>query len=316
MKHIFSKTKALLMVVCISLGLLSTSCITEDLDACRTYTLKLVVVNANGEEITESGYEGAAGTATIFVFDENYKYLTTVEMSEQEIVSHKEIVLDYPKSGKLHFVAWGNADSDKYVITKGQTMDDFLLQLNSQGDGLAVEQDLELFYGNKEVLTQNSELTKNEEIIIGPKTAKVFMRTEGLANYHDRLVREGLRSDSDEPFDCEFYLDKTLSQYNSQGTLQGDSVYYNPTGEWSDAQYSDWRSPDYYSIFAGEEMIAALNIDGVYFDSRNRDENNDPITVAETDEVVVVFVWGESGEYLGARVKVRPWGYIEDPMEW
>lgn len=287
---------------------MATGCVNENLEGCHTLTLK--VVNAKGDDITGSG---EAAAACIFVFDANYKYLQTIEMNEDEIVNRREIVVNYPKNSKLHFVAWGNAYTDDYVITKGQTIEEFQLQLASQG-GLATAQGQELYYGSREIATGLFTPLQDEEIVIAPKTASVYMWTQGLSNYHDKLKRDGLRSDDGAPFDCEFYLDKTLSKYNHAGTLEGDSVYYNPAGEWTDPAYSDWRTPDFYKIFAGENMSAALELDGQVFDTVLTDDEGNPISPKETEEVLVVFIWADDGSYLGTRVKVRPWSYLDDPI--
>lgn len=309
-KQNWHRFKGLLFFTLCFCSLLLSSCssFNEDLDACHRLTLK--AVNANGDDITGSGDVSAV---SLFVFDAAYNYLQTVEMSAQQIVNRQEIILDYPKNSTLHLIAWGNASTDRYVITKGLSMEEFALQLQSDG-GLAATQDNELFYGNKAVSTALFTLVKDEEIVIRPKTASVYMWTQGLSYYNDKLRREGLRSDGAEPFDCDFFLDKTLSAYNHEGVLQGDSVYYNPSGEWTDAAYSDWRTPESYKIFAGENMSAALALDGQVYDTVLTDDEGNPISVKETEEVLVVFVWGEDGTYLGARVTVRPWQYVDDPV--
>lgn len=317
MKHRFSKTKALLFgALCIGWGMCSTSCITEDLDACLTtpYTLTLKVLNGGEEEITGAG---RAADATIFVFDNDQKYLETVTMTEQQIAAEEPIQLKSPyKAGqKMYFVAWGNVEADQMQVAQGTTMSEFAVQLRNSATetGNQAEEPTDLFYGNANITTDEGNLQKDEIIYIRPKTAEVELRTVGLDYYRSRLAREGgLRAEGDE---YAFTVNNTLSKFDSEGALTGDSVYYAPESGVGVTNATEWETTGLSNICTGENITGSFFMNDAQFTFlANNDEG--PITATADEDYLLLFQWNEDGEYLGVSVEVRPWGYVPDETGW
>jgi hypothetical protein len=311
MKHIFSKTKAFSLALCIGWGMLATGCINEDLDNCPSYTLTLNVLNAAGDNITEGR---RATDATIFVFGNDQKYLETVTMTEQQIVDYQPITLQtpYKANQKLYFIVWGNVIADQMQVAQGTTMSEFTVQLRSSGDGLA-DEPTDMFYGNANITTDEGYLQKDEVIYISPKMAQVELQTEGLPYFLASEARKkGLRAEGDE---YAFTVDKTLSMFNSEGALTGDSVYYAPESSWDASLSTEWSTTEASNICTGENITGSFYLNDAEF-TFLRENDNGPITAVPDQNYLLVFQWGEDGEYLGVRVEVRPWGYIDDPIEW
>lgn len=301
MKHIHFTTLRLLLGV-FALGLLATSCINEDLDACYKLTLK--VVNTGGENITASG---DVSDATIYVFDESNNFVETVKMSVDAIRSSTPITLKTPYRAdkKLYFVAWGNIASGDVIITEGQKIADFKAQLRS--DNGVASQPSDLFGGHKMIITAQNNLKQNEEIVIEPKVGGVTLRTEGLPNYQKN---NPLRSDDN----FAFSVDKTSSEYNYEGNLQGDLVFYEPEGQMTADQ--EFATPLPHSVFPGDKLAGSLFLDGETIGFDDKDENGNDINVGPHQQKEFVFVFGDNGAFLGIRVIVRPWGYVPDDIEW
>ena len=46
------------------------------------------------------------------------------------------------------------------------------------------------------------------------------------------------------------------------------------------------------------------------------DGTTGPIEIHPFQRTLVLFAWGEDGAFLGARIKVTPWGVVDDNIEW
>ena len=46
------------------------------------------------------------------------------------------------------------------------------------------------------------------------------------------------------------------------------------------------------------------------------DGTTGPIEIHPFQRTLVLFAWGEDGAFLGARIKVTPWGVVDDDIEW
>lgn len=304
MKHIFSKTKALLMVLCIGWGIMATSCINEDLDACRTHKLTLQVLNLQGYDITEGSAEDVKD-ASVFIFDENGKHLETVKMTSAQIITRTPIEINYPTTKKLQIVAWGNVNNDMQQLQVGATIDDLKIQVKKSNS--YAQSPAELYFGDDEVPLSMGTLTKDEEVPIQLAVGRLQMRT---LNLDKGLVNNGLRSD----VECQFFFKKTLDQLNSKGEVEGNDVAYDPDAEWVG---SEWEMTEFDTIFPGELQLGTIEANGIQIGDADKDYETQELLRAEAGhDTIVVFVWGDNGEYLGARIKVRPWGFIDDPIEW
>lgn len=303
MKHNTIIKQLLFPALCV-LGLLSTSCIHEDLDEC--YTLRLRAENIKGEDVTSSRY---VSTASLYIFDENLNYLETRVLDEDFIASHEEIVLDnYPANRKLNIVAWGNVNvlGDKQDVSETERIEDLKVMLKSQ-NSLAVMPD-SLYYGIEQVQTKASGgITENKEIVIHPKVGSVTIETinieYGLRKHNISSVR-----------DCDFYLDRTLSGFDYQGEQIGDSVYYNPLSVPSDVNPGEWKTPNLQTACPGDGLGVSLDVNGISLGSAVVDDKGNPIVTRAGENTHIVLEFAEDGT-LSARVQVRPWGEVNDHIE-
>ena len=91
----------------------------------------------------------------------------------------------------------------------------------------------------------------NGEVVIRQKTGTYTIKTVGLSN---GLKAYGLKSASD--FD--FYINQTLDTYDNAGTLAGDSVAYNPEGQYDTAQ--EWLTTGVIDNVSMEESKTHLPV--------------------------------------------------------
>lgn len=301
MKYI-SFTKHSLLIALLLVITLFNSCIKDNLDECAKLTLK--VVNHNGEDVTPLGI---TSEAKLFVFDANSKLLETRELDMDFIIGRKTIELPYPDNTKLHIVAWGNLKGKQTVadVTKAENL---LVSLKSENE-LAQSPD-SLFFGDIDVEVMGEGVAGGDkQIVIEPKTGSVEMRTNGLQYVYRK---QGLRAASTE---CNFYMDKTLNAYNYRGELTGDSVYYNPAGDWKS---TEWVTPEPQTLYEGQAMTGSIEAGGKRYnvtEGEFEDGTMGPIEILPFRRTLVVFNWDEEGAFLGAKVKVTPWGVVDDDIE-
>ena len=286
------------------LGVLATSCIKDDLDEC--YKLRLKAENIKGEDVTGLGYVSAA---SLYIFDENLNYLETRVLDKDFIISHDEIVLDnYPASQKLNIVAWGNVNvlGDKQEVSESKRIEDLKVMLKSQ-NSLAVLPD-SLYFGIQQVQTKASGgITENKEIVVHPKVGSVTIETINL--------KYGLRSKGISSVnECDFYLNRTLSGFDYQGEQIGDSVYYNPASVPNDKNTGEWKTPNLQTACPGDGLGVSLDINGINLGSATHDQDNKPIATKAGENTHIVLEFAEDGT-LSARVQGRPWGEVNDHIE-
>lgn len=131
-------------------------------------------------------------------------------------------------------------------------------------------------------------------------------------NLQYALTARGLRA-TDE---CDFYMDRTLNTIDYKGELTGDSVYYNPEADWKG---SEWETTGPQALYLGQNMTGSIQVGNDRYEVKEGtfdDGTTGPIEIHPFQRTLVLFAWGEDGAFLGARIKVTPWGVVDDDIEW
>lgn len=319
MKHIAIIKQSLLLVAG-ALAVMLTGCIKDDLAECSKLTLKVEGLDANSGQILDITRQGLVTDATLYIFDENNNLLEARDLSADFILAKEEIKLDkYPDHTKLKIVAWGNVKGGNQTVAQPKTLDELKLQLKSTEDGFAQSPD-SLYYGAKDNVETLGDgiVVKDEsdrEIAIRLKTGTYTIKTIGLPN---ALKAYGLKSASD--FD--FYIDQTLNTYNNAGKLEGDSIGYNPEGEYDSAQ--EWLTKgviDNAALGGKQNSFSGKNL-GVAIKSKDEsvdktlytDDEGNPFEIPEGGRLDVQILFGEDGT-ISARMRITPWGVVEEDIE-
>lgn len=279
----------------------TTSCIRESLDACpplNSYTLTLKVVNAEGDDITESG---DVDEVRLFIFDKNKGFVDKRDMTLSDITSRQPITLDYPGDPEnLYVVAWsGLTDGQVEVadVNNGSLAEDLNVSLRSS-DGIA-EAPNELYHGMTFVERAENALTKDQEVVITPQIGRITIEAYGLE--YVNLLKSGNEDD------FAYTVDKTQSAFNYQGDMTGDSVSYIPPAAFvNDPDNGRVFKVERYNIAprADEGMSVSLyvpnqtksfnlraNIAGTYFANTDEDDAGDKIVIPKTEHKRVVFIF-------------------------
>lgn len=242
--HFTKQRFAGLLSALMLLAAATTSCIRESLDACpplNSYKLTLKVLNASGDDITESG---DVQEVRLFIFDKNKGFVAKRDMALADITSHQPITLDYPGNPEnLYVVAWSGLKEgqvDVADVNDGSLAEDLTVSLRSS-EGYA-ETPNELYYGMALVERAENALTKDQEIEITPQIGRLTIEAYGL-EYVD-LLKAGNEDDFG------YSIDKTRSGFDYRGEMVGDSVSYIPPAEFID-------DPDNGRVFATENYNIA-----------------------------------------------------------
>lgn len=302
-------TKKVLSLVLLAIVVLATGCIKDDLAECSKLTLK--AVNYKNEEITSGG---SVKDVTLYVFDEEHKYLETVQLDKDFIVSKKDIVLNYPEGTKLTLVAYGNLSGGSQDIQVGTKAEDLFVSLKTQ-EGLAQSPD-SLFYGSKKVETVGSGgyVGGNQEIVIVPRTGTVTMST---TNLDKAIIKKGLKASATGMY--QFQVDKMVKSLDYTGAQTGDTVFYQPEGKSSKLE---WVTTEHTMMYDDQNLSGTIyDADGAPIETVHEATNEEegtvgPITILTQRNIHVNFRWGEDGAFLGARIRVTPWGVVDDDIEW
>ena len=315
MKHIAIIKQSLLLVAG-ALAVMLTGCIKDDLAECSKLTLKVEGLDANSGEILDITRQGLVTDATLYIFDENNSLLEARDLSADFILAKEEIKLDkYPDHTKLKIVAWGNVKGGNQTVAQPKTLDELKLQLKSTEEGFAQSPD-SLYYGAKDVTSLGSGIVGGDgEVAVRLKTGTYTIKTIGLSN---ALKAYGLKSASD--FD--FYIDQTLNTYDNAGKLEGDSIGYNPEGEYDSAQ--EWLTKGVIdnaalggkqNSFSGKNLgVAIKSKDGSVGRTLYTDDEGNPFEIPEGGRLDVQILFGEDGT-ISARMRITKWGVVEEDIE-
>lgn len=300
MKQNHHTNRWLVAAVCAA-TLITTGCIQEDLTACYKLTLK--AENAKGDDVTGT----ALADASLYVFDEDYEYLKTVRMTEDQIRNRKDIILNYPEDRNLHVIAWGNVSGENQTVTESELIEELKVMLKSR-DGLAQKPD-DLFYGNRLVQTKaGGGFNRDDTIVVRPKLSQVNILTQGIRYALKKNVPAAVAGQ----IDCNYFVNRTLSAFDYQGNQIGDSVYYRPDAGWDDN--TEYFAPN-YRMCAGENINVELTAEDKSLAVATHDDNGDPLVAPEAGILYVVLRFGEDGALLSVRQTVRPWGTVDDHIE-
>ena len=324
MKHI-SFMKCNLLVVLCALAMLATSCINEDLDVCKNNKLILKVENALGDDITR---QGLVQDASLYIFDENHNFVEERKLDFDFIMNRKEIeLLNYPSNQKLYIVAWGNlGDQTKQSVTKAEKLEDLKLVLKSE-KGVTQGDPDSLYYGQKEVMTLDGTVEKTDTIPVRIRIGTYTIKTVGLENAPKALK---LRAGNNQ-FD--FGMTNTLDAYDYQGKEAGKQVTYDPLSNEDNREGFEWITSGNLDVtkpgvrlrggkqnaFTAEGLAVTFSQDGEVLKTVTEAENVEtgeyvPIDIRQ-GERRDIFIYFEKDGTISAKIKVTPWGIVDDEIE-
>src|SRR5690554_154561 len=214
-----NKFSLLLVITLLITGLLS-SCFKDDLTDCpRPFQVTIKALDADQNDITESG---EVKNAILFVFDQNNELVKGFTINEAQIKGRQpiNIEIDYPGYESLYFVAWGNADENiEYSnIENVRNLLDLYVKLKSQ-DGLAISPG-DFFRGILTVPVEygGTENGQSHIVEINRMTSGVTITARHLKEWNSNLEGE-----------YSFVLHESKDMYDQDGHLIGNAVSYAPS---------------------------------------------------------------------------------------
>ena len=231
-----NKFSLLLVITLLVTGLLS-SCFKDDLTDCpRPFQVTIKALDADQNDITESG---EVENAILFVFDQNNELVKGFTINEAQIKGRQpiNIEIDYPGYESLYFVAWGNVDENiEYSnIENVRNLLDLYVKLKSQ-DGLAISPG-DFFRGILTVPVEygGTENGQSHIVEINRMTSGVTITAKHLKEWNSNLEGE-----------YSFVLHETKDMYDPDGVLSGDLVDYLPSCSLNPD--GDLRAPIFYTF--------------------------------------------------------------------
>ncbi len=183
-------------------ALIANGCIRDKLTDCPpTEIVYLRVIDINsGDDITD---EGRVKEATLFVFDQNRKFIERIDINAGYLEDEIIIPLKGYTAGEFYVSAWGNISAyiDNARIAPGEDYDDDFLKLFDAGKSMKQSPN-EMFFGLKkiyiaEAATRTTEIQR-EEVDITQINAGLSVTVRGLPDeaaaedYYFRLLRQNI----------------------------------------------------------------------------------------------------------------------------
>lgn len=299
MQHRLNTSKRLFLSL-FAIALFGASCIKEDMGDCKYYTLKLVVQNLKGDDITENT---PVADATIFIFDQEGKFLEEVKMDEKSIKSRKTIELNYPAASKLQIVAWGGIAGEKQNVPVIENISDLEITLKKESigfeDEIAQSPD-NLYHGTQTIATRASEGTTVENtVVIRQKVGSYIVTGSGFNTAATKASGDNY----------EFYVRRTPSGINAQGISIGDSVSYKPEPNIIAGAFTTQEA----NLLPSDKISLDVYKNGEFY--RNVDKGDGgAFRVGPGDQANIVVILGQDGE-ITAKFSIRPWGEANQDEE-
>ena len=279
------------------LAFLHVSCVREDTGDCMQYEIHVRVVDAAGNDLTQSG---VLEKSEVYLFGENgfVRMVPAGVSSDYLFGNHKE--------ARLTLVAWGNIKEDTLITAKikpGTLLEEARLKLKQHAEGSHLPV-TDLFYCRKELNNTATRSIQEEKITLVMKrmAAGLSIRTRYLAERY--------------PYQGETYtfiVRGTGSEVDFMGKVTGENAGYKPptfTDEQGDAYAPPFRIfPTQkeecieVEIYRGQEKLCTITQDNELHLLRAEAGKKTDIEIDFRKTEIRVFV------------KVLPWGEVEQETE-
>lgn len=319
MKYTFSTKKSLFIGLC-AFALLATSCIKDDMPLC-SYTLKLKVENAKGDDITAA----TDVAATLYIFNTDNEYLGKKEMTNAQVNAYQNIVLsEYPNVQNLRIIAWCGTEGQKETVASLSEKDliEKLQVLLKSSNNIATAPD-NLYFGSDDVVNNEAlELSKqagDQVIVAKPKIGHIHITTIGLLS--SKYFKSATKANSDT--NLEYYVRRTQSGFDYTGSMIGDQVSYNPPASFTNTTTdgttnilkagTDEFVAETSNLLPSNSIAVDLYNNSNQLFSVNKDDNGTAFTTHEDSTLYVIIRFVEGQGVLSVKAQVRPWGEVVDP---
>lgn len=263
--------------VCGMLLLLSTGC-------CRCVEEEPECDQKTSLYIRIEGGETVNG-ATVFLFNNDGTYLTSMQVSAEDIAENVPVVISYNKTHIPRAVVWGNlGDAEQILLpTTGTTMESLFILMKKDATGYAIPMD-RLFFGAKQLSGAAVEV-----IEITRKTGQIAVTAKGLPPVGRSAGQ------------YYFTMETAYGDYNFAGTPLADKIILKMPGMFSG---NDLVTPEaYHAVDFPSGTGAIVNLykdDGTgniqLMASADKDVNNQPIRLPAGRTTNVLIELTEAGE--------------------
>lgn len=273
------------------------ACVREDTDACMQYGLNVRAVDAQGNDLTQSG---ALQKADVYLFNEN-GFVRMVPAG-----TSSEFLFGHDKSERLTLVAWGNIKEDTLITTEinpGTSIGEAHLKLKEyvRGSYLPLT---DLFYCRKELNNAATRGMQEETLtlVMERMAAGLSIRTRYLA---ERYPYDG------KPYT--FIVRGTGTEVDFTGKITGEGAGYRPlsvTDEKGDVYAPPFRI---FPTAAGEGIEIDIYREQEKICTVSQDNKFKPLCApaGKQTNIDIDFRYAE----IRVCVNVTPWGEVNQDTE-
>lgn len=276
------------------------SCIKEDPSKCDPTTLLYIVVEVVDGEIP--ALEGA----TLFLFNSDRTYRTSISVSAEDIAGNVPISIPDDKRNLPWAVVWGNLDDREQVSVPVQesTIESMFVSMKKDADGYAIPSS-DLFFGIKQLSG-----TDVEYIISSPKPGRIFITVKGLTEIQDA---EQYYFTVESPYGGYDFAGLPISSGKTEWKLLGifegndlvtseaHNMVHFPSATESVATVNLYKN----AITTSDQLLASID----------KDINGKPIVLPSGLTTNVLIDFAGNGE-LKVSVVITDWGEIHQWSEW
>lgn len=282
----------------ICLVLLHASCVREDIGNCMQYELEIQVVDAEGNDLTQSG---TLEKSDVYLFNEKgFVRMVPAGVSSSFLFGHD-------KSERLTLVAWGNIKEDTLItteITPGTPIGEAHLKLRRHAEGSHMPV-TDIFYSRKELSNAATTRGMQEEsitLVLERIVAGVSIRTRYMAK---RYPYEG------KPYTL--IVRGAGTEMDFKGTKVGENAGYRPYSTTDEA--GDVYAPPFriFPTGEGERIEVDIYREDEKICTITEDNDAKPLCAiaGKQTNIDIDFRYAEIRTF----VEVLPWGEVKQDIE-
>lgn len=302
---------AIKVLILLLLALGQTGCIREGLEECNEeYFVTIKVVDAiTGEDITTSG---KVSYADLFIFDADEKYRCTLRADSNQIRRKIPVSITLENSDHCWISVWGNLDGDRHAVRleDSNALDNSTVSTFVEEGANQSQTPGDLFFGIAQIGKSLKSPTRNEEIVISRKNARMYLTVRGLPDLHkaeDYYFTIHL-NDNGYNFRGIPFPNEMVIKQNGAMLANNDFVSLSPFN----LVHTDETREDYATVCLYKRAGAEYGED-ILIANINSDLNGNPIVlpVGRTANLLV-----DLRQEISVHIKVTPWDEIEQWVEW
>jgi len=250
------------------------------------FSIVLKAIDTDGYDITT---QGDVNGVTLYVFDQNNKYYSTINVDKSQILNRKSISINCSEANQITVIALGGLNQENENVSIPATIEDLEVSLNENNGNVKNASDL--FYGKTTIAKATTKSSDATQLQMTRKSSTISLTTKNLVKYFGNT--EGTYT---------YKVKNVKKSMNYKGILSGSTTEYTFNASFN---ANNELVSGNQVILGGSDVVVELYKDGKLLYSQNLDKNGEKLSVNEGKRAEMFFEYSSN---TTSSVFVADWG--------